>query len=491
MKNSVHADNIPYEQIRNSIELGIFENLHIAVALVSEKMEIVYCNAAFVNMYGLPEKVTGRKISDCIPMDRRGFAESLKRHKVSICLKQSQDSEYVISMSYPVFDDARAYRGVFLETVPMTSDREALRGLIDSMRTVEIHPCAPEEKERKREKGKQLHRFEDIIGQCRPIRNLRVMGAKVARSDEPILILGESGTGKELVAQAIHTASPRSAGPFVCVNCAALPSELMESELFGYEAGAFTGARASGMKGKFEEADKGTIFLDEIGEMPLGVQAKLLRVLESGEIQKIGHKGSLRSDFRLVTATNKNLLDMVRLGLFREDLYHRLNVFELNIPPLRDRGDDLFILVRHFMQLSLGLERSRRITLSNGLVETFRLYSWPGNVRELRNIMTHALFLMGDEELELGMDHLPLRFQSLAPQIQPEPAPVSRPEPDGRVEDGTAYVTFHSSEGERKMLQDALIRCHYNKVRVSRELGISRSKLYRDIRKYGLLGDTH
>ena len=170
---------------------------------------------------------------------------------------------------------------------------------------------------------------------------MRCLGRRFAFSQEPILVCGESGTGKELVAQALHMASQRSDRPFVTVNCAALPPELMESELFGYETGAFTGAKVGGVKGKFEMADTGTIFLDEIGELPLPMQAKLLRVLETGEIQKIAHKGQLHSDFRLIGATNRNLAEMVRQGQFREDLYHRLSVFELDIPPLRDRVSDI------------------------------------------------------------------------------------------------------------------------------------------------------
>ena len=182
-----------------------------------------------------------------------------------------------------------------------------------------------------------------------------------------ICLWGESGSGKELVAQALHMASLRADHPFVTVNCAALPPELIESELFGYDAGAFTGARADGLIGKFEMANGGTIFLDEIGELPLSIQVKLLRVLESGEIQKIAHRGRLYSDFRLIGATNRTLPQMVREGKFREDLYHRLNVFEIYIPPLRERLEDLPLLMRYLLNRALEEPKQRRFGRSRSL----------------------------------------------------------------------------------------------------------------------------
>ncbi len=488
MKPFINIDKIPYEQIVSSIKLGIFEWLHIAVALISENMEFLYCNKSFIKMYGLPEDVTGKRVDDYLLTDRSGMMESLKRHKVAVTLNQACSDVYGISMSYPIYDSKQMYRGVFVETVPMTAGKDTLSELMDSMRTVELKTYSNSSTRRKEEKNSGLLTFENIIGRSAPMNELRRLGSRVAKSGEPILICGESGTGKEMVAQAVHMASTRADGPFVCVNCAALPADLMESELFGYESGSFTGAKSSGMKGKFEEANNGTIFLDEIGEMPLAVQAKLLRVLESGEIQKIGHKGQLRSNFRLVAATNRNLMDMVQHGQFREDLYHRLNVFELNIPPLRDRGDDIFLLVRFFIENSLGIERSLRITLSDELVAAIQRYTWHGNVRELKNIMTHALFLLGDDETVLSLQHLPPRFQRHL-----NPAPRDRIiAPDAlsaAITPPPAAAVYGKPKDERKMLQEALVRYQYNKVLMAKELGISRSKLYRDLRKYKLLGN--
>ena len=484
MRSGIQIDKISYERIKSSIEVGIFDKLHMGVALISENLDIIYCNDSFARMYDLPDNVTGKKIDNLILPFRKCMLASLKQPKVVACISQPQKDVYCIFMSYPVYDSSQRYRGAFIEVLPMASGKETIAELMDSMRTVEMKTYTPDKKHNEKGKHGSLHTFDSIIGNCMQMRTMISMGRKIARSNEPVLVYGESGTGKELVAQAIHMASPRAEEAFVCVNCAALPADLMESELFGYESGSFTGARATGMKGKFEEANNGTIFLDEIGEMPLAVQAKLLRVLESGEIQKIGHKGRLSSNFRLVAATNKNLLDMVRHGQFREDLYHRLNVFELTIPPLRERGDDLYLLIKYFMETSIGMERALKVKLEDSLIAALRSYSWPGNVRELKNIMTHALFLMDDSEMTLGIHLLPPRFQrTMHPThtyttVQQSVPPV--------VSEAQLHSTLPPQD-EREALQEALIRCQYNKVRVTKELGISRSKLYRDLRKYGLL----
>lgn len=489
MRSSINIDNISYERIRSSIEVGIFDKLHIGVALIAEDLDIIYCNDSFARMYDLPDNATGQRIDNFILPSRKDMVDSLKQPRVVACLSQPQTDVYCIFMSYPVYDSRQLHRGAFIEVLPMASGKEAVAELMDSMRTVEMKTYAPDKKPREKGKIRDLYTFDSIIGNSPQMRTMICMGRKIARSNEPVLIYGESGTGKELVAQAIHMASPRASSSFVCVNCAALPADLMESELFGYESGSFTGARASGMKGKFEEANNGTIFLDEIGEMPLAVQAKLLRVLESGEIQKIGHKGRLSSNFRLVAATNKNLLDMVRHGQFREDLYHRLNVFELPIPPLRERGDDLYLLIKHFMETSIGVERALKVKLEDSLVAALRSYSWPGNVRELKNIMTHALFLMDDSEMTLGIHLLPPRFQRTMHPTHTYTT-VQQPVPGTVSETQLPHTQPPRPQEERQVLQEALIRCQYNKVRVTKELGISRSKLYRDLRKHGLLSST-
>ena len=271
--------------------------------------------------------------------------------------------------------------------------------------------------------------------------------------------------------------------PSIRISYMILPPELMESELFGYETGAFTGAKVGGVKGKFEMADTGTIFLDEIGELPLPMQAKLLRVLETGEIQKIAHKGQLHSDFRLIGATNKNLAEMVRQGQFREDLYHRLSVFELDIPPLRDRVSDIPLLVRHFVTQSVGDNRQKDIRIDDALYDAFAQYPWRGNVRELKNVLVYALYSLGDDQSVLTVQHLPPRFMR---ELEASVVAGTIPDTEDSHQDSQNFSEA-SARAERKVLWEALVNSRYNKVLAARTLGISRSKLYRKLREHGLL----
>jgi transcriptional regulator with PAS, ATPase and Fis domain len=252
----------------------------------------------------------------------------------------------------------------------------------------------------------------------------------------------------------------------------------MESELFGYETGAFTGAKSGGMKGKFELADTGTIFLDEIGELPQTMQAKLLRVLESGEIQKIAHPGGLHSDFRLIAATNKNLSDLVNAGGFREDLYHRLNILELTVPPLRERASDIPLLTRYFIESSLGHARAREIHISNELYRVFALYPWRGNIRELKNVLTFALYNLEGDGNMLALGHLPERFLRELRNERPKVA-----EEAWVAEQDLAKA---GAQAERKVLLSVLSSTEYNKTLAARVLGISRNKLYKKMRDLGL-----
>ena len=225
-------------------------------------------------------------------------------------------------------------------------------------------------------------RLDDIIGKSEPLKRVRSLVAKIAQSESNVLILGESGVGKEMFAHALHAESLRRRRPFICINCAAIPKDLVEAELFGYEAGAFTGAQRTGKPGKFELADKGSIFLDEIGDMPLSIQSKMLRVLESGEVERVGGARPVRVDVRVIAATNRDLKAMVMDGLFRQDLYYRLNVVAINVPPLREFVADIPLLVEHIVH---KLHRERGLQRKEVDDEAFTLlqsYHWPGNIRE-------------------------------------------------------------------------------------------------------------
>ena len=305
---------------------------------------------------------------------------------------------------------------------------------------------------------------------------LKAMGKRFARSREPVLILGESGTGKELFAQAIHKASPRANGSFISVNCAALPRELAESELFGYVEGAFTGARKGGQKGKFELADKGTIFLDEIGELPLYLQAKLLRVLESNEIQKIGMSGSKYSDFRLIAATNRNLPELVDKRQFREDLYHRLNILELNLPPLRKHRGDIPSLITQLIEGICGPQKALEMRVSQDVLDLFMRYGWPGNVRELKNVLAYAYCCMDDDAVELTPRYLPERLFM-----------GSRSEDvHAAVEPGAFSFQAMQREAEKRAIESALSLAGGNKSKAAKLLGFSRNTLYLKMKALGM-----
>jgi transcriptional regulator with GAF, ATPase, and Fis domain len=276
------------------------------------------------------------------------------------------------------------------------------------------------------EEIRALHNFDEILGQSEPIRRVMRDIAQVAETDATVLISGETGTGKELIARAIHAASPRRDHPLVTVNCAAIPATLIESEFFGHEKGAFTGATAK-REGRFALADGGTIFLDEIGELPLDLQAKLLRVLQEGEFEPVGSSRTRKVDVRVVAATNRDLHQATQEGTFREDLYYRLNVFPIHVPPLRKRGQDIILLASSFVA-QFAQKLGRRIEpLSQDCARRLKGYSWPGNVRELQNVIERAVITSRDGRLNL--DHALPEMTHGAPA---ESASTEE-EPSGRI----------------------------------------------------------
>src|SRR5580700_9647597 len=241
-------------------------------------------------------------------------------------------------------------------------------------------------------------RFEEIIGNSAPLKFVLAEVQRVAPTDSTVLVLGETGAGKEVIAEAIHKTSARRDRPFIKLNCAAIPFDLLESELFGYEKGAFTGAFAQKI-GRFEMADTGTLFLDEIGDIPLALQPKLLRVLQEKEFERLGSGKTHRIDVRLVTATHRNLSEMVATNQFRSDLYYRLNVFPVMLPPLRERREDIALLVSHFVEIFSRRMGKRIGAIPKEILDLFTAYSWPGNVRELQNLIERAVIGSDDETL--------------------------------------------------------------------------------------------
>jgi len=315
-----------------------------------------------------------------------------------------------------------------------------------------------------------------MVGESPALRRLRAEIAQAAPTSGRALIFGENGTGKELVARAIHAGSLRASGPFVEVNCAAIPEELIESELFGHVKGAFTGALAA-RKGKFELADGGTLFLDEIGDMSLKTQAKVLRALQEQRIEPVGGAGSVEVDVRVIAATNKNLEEEIRKGRFREDLFFRLNVIPFQVPPLRERREDIALLAGHFMDvLSAEHGRRPRVIAPEALLALSQL-PWPGNVRELRNIIERLVIMTPGDAIERR--HLPA---SLLEALPAGAASAAEPAP---IDAGT--LARAREDFERRYILGKYHECGGNMSRTAEALGVERSNLYRKMKGYGLL----
>jgi transcriptional regulator with PAS, ATPase and Fis domain len=320
--------------------------------------------------------------------------------------------------------------------------------------------------------------FGSMVGRSRQMQRVFELIARIAQNDITVLIEGESGTGKELVAQAIHQSSHRARKPFVVVNCGALPESLLESELFGHIRGAFTGA-IKNKRGLFEEANDGTIFLDEIGEMSPALQMKLLRFLQDGEIKRVGSNTVLKLEVRVLTATNRNLQQMVNEGKFRSDLYYRLNVIQITLPPLRERMEDLPILASHFLRKYAGRLRKPLAGISPEAMQKLSEYNWPGNVRELENVMERAVALASD--IKLGIADFPdvIRKASGA-ALQHSPSEVIA----GSTIGANRALRPTLEEVERQYILETVTACEGNYDEAAKQLGIGRTTLWRKLKMY-------
>jgi two-component system nitrogen regulation response regulator NtrX len=310
----------------------------------------------------------------------------------------------------------------------------------------------------------------EIVWTAEVMRKVMAQVERVAASESRVCILGETGTGKELVARTLHERSPRSSGPFVTLNCAAVPAELIESELFGHEKGSFTGATAR-HTGKFEQAEHGTIFLDEIGDMPVSMQAKLLRVLEEGEVERIGGDKPISVDVRVLVATHRNLETLVREGKFRQDLFHRVYVFPLVLPPLRERREDIPALVEHFARQVCVQNGWKPIPFAAEAIEALAAYPWPGNVRELRNVVERLMLLASEDGVTLAT------VRSALPTT-PTSLPSSGASSGALAEQVQIF--------EREAILAELRRSNFNITNAARSLGLERSHLYKKAEQLGI-----
>ncbi|EMV0188994.1 sigma-54-dependent transcriptional regulator [Escherichia coli] len=322
--------------------------------------------------------------------------------------------------------------------------------------------------------------IEQLVGECRVMRQLKRLISRIAPSPSSVMVVGESGTGKEVVARAIHKLSGRRNKPFIAINCAAIPEQLLESELFGYVKGAFTGASANGKTGLIQAANTGTLFLDEIGDMPLMLQAKLLRAIEAREILPIGASSPIQVDIRIISATNQNLAQFIAEGKFREDLFYRLNVIPITLPPLRERQEDIELLVHYFLHLHTRRLGSVYPGIAPDVVEILRKHHWPGNLRELSNLMEYLVNVVPSGEV--------IDSTLLPPNLLNN----GTTEQSGVTEVNEAHLALDDAGGtaleemEKQMIREALSR-HNSKKQVADELGIGIATLYRKIKKYELL----
>ncbi len=326
--------------------------------------------------------------------------------------------------------------------------------------------------------GAAYYHFDDIIGNSACLLHAIDMAKIAAKNDPSVLLTGESGTGKELFAQSIHSSSSRCNGPFVPVNCGALPRTLIESELFGYVSGSFTGAKRGGQAGKFEQANGGTLFLDEIGEMPLSAQVALLRALQSKEIFRIGSEKSIKVDVRIIAANNIPLSSLVKEKRFRQDLFYRLDVFCILLPSLRERAGDLPILLNHFLH---KYQAKRTDVIIKGFspeaIHTMEAYPWPGNIRELQNAVERAVYMTQTEYI--GDDALPAAIRNFQAPCDREEAPFS-----SSALPHVGHISL--SEMEKQQIENALHLCHWNVKDAADMLKINRRTLYRRLEKYGI-----
>lgn len=463
------AESYNFLRVPPQLLQAVLDNPYEGTVIVDAQGIIRHFSKADEPFYGITaEEAIGRHVRDVIP--KSGLPEVLRSGKPDFGDTFDMNGRMVIVNRYLIRHEGRIIGAVakmiFHNLKAFIALKHKIRELESTVRRYELEI---------REIYQARYSFEDVIGASAKLNRAKEIAMRLAPSDIPILLTAESGTGKEIFAHAIHQASSRRDHPFIRVNCASIPGELFESELFGYNAGAFTGALKSGKQGKFELANKGTIFLDEIGDLPLGMQAKLLRVLQEKEIEPLGATRPKMIDFRLIAATNRDLEERVKEGYFRKDLFYRLNVITITLPPLREVKEDIPVLAGHFLMKLRRRIPSAVEEVAPEAMQWLTAYEWPGNIRELENVMERALSLCSGSSIK--PEHLP---ESVV-RVQERHAPARPVQPSPR--DPLRLAFF---DAEKEQLLEALRRTGGNRTQAASLLNIHRATLYFRLKRYGI-----
>ncbi len=441
----------------------VLDNIHNGVMITDTNGKIIFFSKTYGKFLGIdPGQVIGKHCLEVVENSRMdivaktGTAEINQAHRIMdqdmvvqrIPIKKNR--QVIAVFGQVMFKDVRDVHTLARKLNVLESKVELYEKELESLRS-------------------SKYTIDNIIGKSEGISEVKKAVLKAAMINAPVLLMGESGTGKELFAHAIHHASERRPYPFIRLNCASIPKDLLEAELFGYEAGAFTGAGNKGKPGKFELAHLGSIFLDEISDLPLDMQPKLLRVLEEKEMERIGGNRLTRSDFRLIAATHENLEQYVEQEKFRKDLFYRLNVIPIQIPPLRERKEDIPLITLHLIELFNKELGTHVLKITPEVLHIFQSYNWPGNVRELANILERILYTIDGDTIR--MEHLPIFFQGMIGKAS---------------KTGGTRLKKVKDDLEKEMVLHAMKMSKYNKNKAAKILGIHRTALYKKMKKFDI-----
>jgi len=459
------SERLNKEELQKQLEMYrlIFDSIYNGALVTDEKGYITHFNKPYGEFLGVnPDDQIGSHCTDSVENSRMhivaetGKPEINQSHRImgqNMVVQRipiKKDGRVIAVFGQVMFKDVRDVRKLATELSLLESKVKLYEQELINLRSTR-------------------YTFDSIIGKSQAITILKKEALNASTNQFPVLITGDSGTGKELFAQAIHHASPRKLYPFVRINCSAIPRDLLESELFGYEKGAFTGAKSEGKPGKFEIANHGTIFLDEIGDLPLEMQPKLLRVVEEKEFERVGGTRMIRSDFRVIAATNQNLEEMLPDGRFRKDLFYRLNVIPLHIPSLRERKKDIIPTAGYVLKQIANEAGVPAIKMGKEAEKALRNYGWPGNVRELSNVLERTISALNGETIHL--QDLPFYLHRRRKKLQ------------GRNRSSLKDV---QASTEKEAIRYALEETNYNKAQAAKVLNIHRTLLYKKMKKYNI-----